>query len=505
MTSHSPDNDMRDFNLITQPWIPILRHDGRCELASIETALAAADDIRQFACPNPMDRFALLRLFLGVLYWSAGPPPSDFDGTVASLAPALSGCLGTLHRHKACFNLLGDGPRFFQDSTVRSKRPEHTVNYLIHEVPSGSNKWHFRHVADMKDGLCPACCALGLLRLPVFATSAGRGKSPGLNSKPPGYVLPVGHSLADTLAGLWQSLPQNMQLGRPAWDSTGHSLPAGGQVPLLDGFTWLPRRVWLADPEDPAAPCACCGRIQPLVRKCVFEGRKIPDSIKWRDPHVIYVPSKKGGETSGIPIRNAAKEKNIDAESDHWAACIAALLASPLARTARPVWIIVFCTAQNDKYLETLEYTVRLPAPDARKGLSDFLEFWRDHSNRLRGQKGLLARIVDAPANPHRTAGRPSGAKPSRKHTEISLLDLFRPQIEAAVSAAVMSDAQSVLAAPASDLFAGQYRPVLKTLGSALCPGPAVRAEQLRRRILDAAVPEPPRESSRRKKKEESQ
>jgi len=161
MTSHSPDNDMRDFNLITQPWIPILRHDGRCELASIETALAAADDIRQFACPNPMDRFALLRFFLSVLYRSAGPPPPGFGGTVDALMPALSGCLDTLHQYKACFNLLGEGPRFFQAPAVRSKPPEDTVNYLIHEVPSGSNKWHFRHVADPEKHAAPcACCGL---------------------------------------------------------------------------------------------------------------------------------------------------------------------------------------------------------------------------------------------------------------------------------------------------------------------------------------------------------
>jgi hypothetical protein len=45
---------------------------------------------------------------------------------------------------------------------------------------------------------------MGLLRLPVFATSGGRGKPPGINAKPPIYVIPLGLSLAETLRLSWK-------------------------------------------------------------------------------------------------------------------------------------------------------------------------------------------------------------------------------------------------------------------------------------------------------------
>ncbi|MCW5775613.1 MAG: type I-E CRISPR-associated protein Cse1/CasA [Phycisphaeraceae bacterium] len=49
------------FNLVTEPWIPVLRCNGRAERVGIRAALAEAGSIRQIAASNPMDNVALLR------------------------------------------------------------------------------------------------------------------------------------------------------------------------------------------------------------------------------------------------------------------------------------------------------------------------------------------------------------------------------------------------------------------------------------------------------------
>ena len=49
------------FNLLTEPWIPVLRANGSSARLGIREALAQAGRIRQIAASNPMDNVALLR------------------------------------------------------------------------------------------------------------------------------------------------------------------------------------------------------------------------------------------------------------------------------------------------------------------------------------------------------------------------------------------------------------------------------------------------------------
>ena len=281
------------YNLVDERWIPILWLDGRFERAGIRVALTEASHIRQLAASNPMDNVAILRFLLAVLHWCKGGSPTldEKDRILAGNGFPFE-WLSKLEEHCDCFNLLGNGKRFYQNSAYKDRSPQHTTNYLIHEVPSGTNKWHFRHATDHKDGLCQACCAMGLVRLPMFATSGGAGKSPGINSTPPLYVVPVGNTLASTLLCSWQT--PRCQLGMPEWESEGSNLPPDGTVPLLTGLTWLPRSVWLADPHETESICISCGQRERLIQRCVFAGKgssKAQDRV-WSDPHVVYETSK---------------------------------------------------------------------------------------------------------------------------------------------------------------------------------------------------------------------
>ena len=67
---------MDTFNLLIEPWIPVLRTDGRFERVGIKQAFTEAGIIRQIAASNPMDRVAILRLLLAVLQWCK-PTPTE--------------------------------------------------------------------------------------------------------------------------------------------------------------------------------------------------------------------------------------------------------------------------------------------------------------------------------------------------------------------------------------------------------------------------------------------
>jgi len=54
------------FNLVTEPWVPVLWSNGQFERIGILQALTEAGRIRQIAASNPMDNVALLRSLLAV-------------------------------------------------------------------------------------------------------------------------------------------------------------------------------------------------------------------------------------------------------------------------------------------------------------------------------------------------------------------------------------------------------------------------------------------------------
>lgn len=457
------------YNLLDEQWIPVLYRNGEYTRVGIRRAFEDAGQIRQIAASNPMDRVAVVRFLLALLYWCVGNPQANVSDD--SRDSFFKNCLKKLDDNKELFSLLGEGRRFYQyrkHGSVKDKRL--SANYLVQEVPTGTNKWHFRHSTDGANGLCPACCALGLLRLPLFATSGGRGKPPGINSKPPLYIIPVGTSLAATVLLSWQPVSN---LGTPAWEEPNPQLPRTGEVPLLMGLTWLPRRVWLDSPEEYESVCISCGCMAHLIRRSVFapigstrteEGG--PGRI-WHDPHVLYSSSPKGALHAGDVLGAA------DAAAGHWTKIIGGMLQSGMTGSSPvKVWVVGFSTVQNDKYLEATERIVTLPA--APRPISETVE----QIGRWEKEISHIARRV-----------RPPNEKmSSRKHIEIPpMVAAVRPNVEGSVSA----KAGELLTGGQAEWerAAAAYRPMMEAIAKSLAPGFTTEAVQ-RRKQIGSAIPD---------------
>lgn len=447
-----------NYNLLEEKWIPVLWKTGNTHRVGIIEAITQADRISQIAASNPMDRVAVLRFLLALLYWCQGNPPDKFSDV--SFPPDW---FEKLHDNKDCFKLLGEGKRFFQYRVGPGNDEKLSANYLIQEVPTGINFWHFRHSIDKTNGLCPACCAMGLLRLPLFATSGGRGKPPGINAKPPIYVIPLGSSLAEALRMSWQQV-SSLNLGTPAWEKPDLQFPKTGEIPLLTGLTWLPRRVWLDIPKEPEAKCISCGYKRHLIRQCVFAGigsTKSDEGRTWNDPHVI--PDSKDVMKPGNALGSP------DAAAGQWAKITAGILHGQKANKRRRLWVVGFATVQNDKYLEAMEYEITLPcAPDDQKVQQDIekIDMWRkEYLNLIRKVK------------PKEIS--------SRKHIEVpSMVAAIRPYVEGIVSAKA-----GELITGGEDAWeqaAREYRPMMAAIAKSLSPGYTTAALQRRKQIEDA-------------------
>lgn len=462
-----------NYNLLYEKWIPILLKDGQRDRVGVIDALEQAARIRQIAASNPMDRLAILRFLLALLYRCMGNPPDDKN----SFSWFPSEWFKRLDDNKDCFNLLGDGKRFYQ---CKANGKKLSANYLIQEVPTGTNSWHFRHSTDRRDGLCAGCCAAGLLRLPLFATSGGRGKPPGVNQKPPVYVVPIGVSLAETLRLSWRKV-SDTELGTPAWEEPDGTLPKHGNVPLLAGLTWLPRRVWLDNPDEPAADCIACGRREPLIRQCVFAGigsmKEAGDSEGrvWNDPHTV-------GEGEGV-VKPSSALAAADAAAGKWAEIAAATVRGGTPGSKTRLWVVSFATIQNDKYLEAMEFNIALPDAPAGRNVEETInkiERWQKESWKLVGR------------------ATPKEATLGRRHLEIPpIMAAIRPQVEATISAEA---GELIPASPGAwEQAAREYTPFMTAIAKSLSPGYTTAALQRRREIEQLRPEMQPRTKSDRK------
>ena len=457
-----------NYNLLDEDWIPVLYRNGEYKRVGIRAAFEDAGRIRQIAASNPMDRVAILRFLLALLYWCKGNPPEDASASICDSFP--SDWFSKLDENRDCFNLLGEGKRFYQNESYKELEAEHTTNYLIHEVPSGNNSWHFRHSTDGTNGLCRACCALGLVRLPVFATSGGKGlspqtgKSPGINAKPPLYVLPHGSTLAATLLLSWRK--SDSEFGTPAWEDPTVQLPKAGAVPLLTGMTWLPRSLWLGDPDDSESPCFSCGSRQSLIRLCVFDGKgssKTEGRI-WRDPHVLYATTPKG---MVIPLTPSNALGASDAAAGQWSKIVEGILSAEGTKGEAKFLVVGFSTVQNDKYLEatanplSIEISLeRLPETLTR------IDQWRKQTG------GLDKRLAKSKA-------------------------VRAKAVRAFAVAAVRPDVEHKVSVKTGELISGdddaweqavaEYRPMMKLIAKSLSPGFTTEAVKGRREIASVA------------------
>lgn len=375
----APSSAEPSFNLLDEPWIPVLWRDGRAERVGIRTALTKAGKIRQIAATNPMDNVALLRFLLTVLLWCKSDAKEAL-GKLPDAVPKAHGIpedwLGKLDKDKDKFELLGPDTRFLQASKkATNPRP---IADLFHEVPGRDSTWHFCHFMDNSekgkgagDGICPACAAVGLVRLAPTLTGKGRGKFPGINGDPPVYFEQASDSLLHALDAI---CPTQLPDGdRPAWDKPVEK--GASSVGPMEGFTWSSRQFRLSyKNEETERICAVCGNptkqfIRLLLEENTTYGRAglsrcSPD--KWRDPQVFYFKDGKGNTRS---LReDVLVEAAPSASEGRWRKWLFAAMGQVQARASNaptqwsPATHATFMAVDSAKVLEARCVTLRADA-----------------------------------------------------------------------------------------------------------------------------------------------
>lgn len=261
---------MSTYNLLHEGWIPVLYADGKTAHVGLCGALKDAGKIRQLAASNPMDRVALLRFLIAVLLWckDEATPLEELKQRDAVIPEAW---LAQLKKHETAFNLLGDMKRFYQDASIAGKRPRPIADLLV-EYPGADSVNHMRHVVhDGSYGFCPGCCALGILRLSVWAPANGSYPA-SVNPGSAAYAFVEGKDLLSTLL---ENLPEDIgPAGTPPWLLKKPPLSPDSIARLA----WRPRKLWLIA-GDRAGTCENCGKNDVLISNlCIEKGWPTPMS-----------------------------------------------------------------------------------------------------------------------------------------------------------------------------------------------------------------------------------
>ena len=285
------------------------------------------------------------------------------------------------------------------------------------------------------------------------------GKSPGINAKPPIYKIAFGISLLESLK-LNRLMTNTQKIGTPEWEKHGQSLPNNGEVPLLLGLTWLPRRAWLGQPDKNKSNCINCGKNDFLIKKCVWDGKGSTKNIgfEWQDPHAMYQIKKE--KINPLYMSNIISFP--DTTAGQWVSVFTEILKQ---KNLRMVSTIGFSTDQ-DQYLEATEYSLSVESTPTDENILR-IEEWQKTA------PTIIKKI------------RPKDSLKKKKHTEIkSTISSIRPHLENIVSSRICE----LLSGGEEEWqnAAEEYRPLMKSIAQSLAPGFTVAAEARRRQIANS-------------------
>jgi len=201
------------FNLLTDPWLPIIRQGGGRDLIRPAQIAETDDPVIAVDWPRADFRIATLEFLIGLLAtacppegsgawhdaWDAPPDPATLDSGFAPLVHA--------------FDLDGDGPRFLQDREDLVSEAE-PIERLLIEAPGASTTQkntdllvHGGRVAT----LGRAAAAMALFTFQSWAPAGGAGNRTGLRGGGPMTTL----VMPGDRPTLWRQLWANVPVGEP--------------------------------------------------------------------------------------------------------------------------------------------------------------------------------------------------------------------------------------------------------------------------------------------------
>lgn len=302
-------------NLLDEPWIKVMLHNGRTLELSLKETFAQAAEIKQLVGDVPTQAFALLRLLLAVLYRSVDHQRGDgswirrWEKWWRNGLP-LEDITAYLECHRDRFDLLDKQRPFYQVADLRTTKNEFKeVSLLILDVPANNRLFSTRAGSGLeKIGFAEA--ARWLVHAHAFDYSGIKSGAVGDSRVKGGRGYGIGVGWAGNLGGIaveGRDLGQTLLLNlvKPA-PGCGDDLPPWERAPLgaaeevkggrqpngpVDLYTWQSRRIRLISDGNDIVAC--------LVS---IGDRLTPQNMHHMEPMTAWRRSKNQEKQLGLPL-----------------------------------------------------------------------------------------------------------------------------------------------------------------------------------------------------------
>ena len=217
-----------DYDLLVEPWIPVLRQSGKKDWIRVDQILETEDPPLRVDSPRPEFDAAITLFLLHIVQTVMAPVDEPDWEDLFYDSPEPQDLQDLLEPLTGVFNLLGDGYRCYQNKEVASEKPL-SPEYLLMGSPGVStvklNTAFFQKPYEGEFHVSPPTAAALLLCCNLFMGMPGRGyRSPLLAGNI--LVLFQGPTLWETV---WANVvPQENWPGGYENPSTGQRL-----------FTWM--------------------------------------------------------------------------------------------------------------------------------------------------------------------------------------------------------------------------------------------------------------------------
>ena len=299
------------FDVLTQPWIPVVDKDGKEAELGLLDALSQAHQWRRIHHPSPLVEYSIYR-FLVIFLMDAFRPQERFD-LEDLLAEGqfdrerLENYVAVCQQEGVRFDLF-DPERPFLQVKIREDEKKNAIpaSKLDFSIPSGHNHVHFDHISA-SISYTPGETLQHILTQYFFPAQGGQGYKTGLDKAPPWYVWIEGETLFQELVNNMISAEDTQfPYAEPPvlWRKTDE-IEQGGKVirlSLLSAMLFPCRRISLLPNPD--------GTVSQVIYK---PGLEVSNELKtaWKDPHVVYITNSKGKESwkpGSICMRNRQGE-----------------------------------------------------------------------------------------------------------------------------------------------------------------------------------------------------
>lgn len=255
------------YNLLDEPWIPVLLRDGGAIDLSIKDCFIRADEVRRINGDLPTQGFAILRVLLAISHDAIGFHTLNDARRLLTMGLDTPAVLDYLEGLKDRFDLFHPERPFMQVADLRTAKGEVSgLEKLISDVPNGTAFLTVRTGRGL-ERISAAEAARWLIHAHAFDPSGIRSAAVGDPETTNGKGYPIGPGWAGQIGGLvyhGESLAQTLAFNivptdrndadRPVWARAMRETELRQIEPQPNGpvelLVWQTRRVRLVGDRD---------------------------------------------------------------------------------------------------------------------------------------------------------------------------------------------------------------------------------------------------------------